>query len=87
MGLDLFSYVWAIVLCLQSLPTIIWITMAFALLPVVTALPDESHFPDISFKVFSKFVEANFSSKITLSQVLLVLFTITDNPELLSLHA
>ena len=87
MGLDLFSYVWAIVLCLQSLPTLIWITMAFALLPVVTALPDESPFPNISFKVFSKFVEANFSSKITLSQVLLVLFTITDNPELLSLHA
>jgi hypothetical protein len=32
-------------------------------------------------------VKENFSSKITLSQVLLVLFTITDNPDLLNLHA
>jgi len=87
LALDLFSYIWAVVLLLQSLPTLIWMTIVFALLPVVTALPDEGDFPTISFKVFSKFVEANFSSRITLPQVLLVLFTITDNPELLSLHA
>jgi len=61
--------------------------MAFAFLPVVTAIPDEGHFPDIPFKEFSKFVQENFSSKITLSQTLLILFTITDNPDLLSLHA
>ena len=32
-------------------------------------------------------MKENFSSKITLSQVLLVLFTITDNSDLLGLHA
>ena len=32
-------------------------------------------------------MKENFNSKITLLQVLLVLFTITDNPDLLNLHA
>ena len=32
-------------------------------------------------------MKENFSSHITLSQVLLVLFTLTDNTDLLSLHA
>ena len=45
------------------------------------------HFLIFQFKLFSSFVKENFSSKITLSQVLLVLFTITDNTNLLSLHA
>jgi CxC5 like cysteine cluster associated with KDZ transposases len=57
------------------------------LLPVVAALPQESQFPEIYFQDCSQFILKNFSSKITLSQVLLVLFTITDNPDLLSLHA
>ena len=61
--------------------------MAFAFLPMVTAVPDEAQFPNISFKLFSQFVQENFSSRITLSQVLLVLFTITDNHDLLNLHA
>ena len=56
-------------------------------LPVVTALPEESSFPDLSFKVFSKFIKKNFASEISLSQVLLILFTLTENPDLLSLHS
>jgi hypothetical protein len=56
-------------------------------LPAVTALPEEGPFPDISFKVFSQFVKDNFSSKTPLSSVLLVLFTMTDNTDALSLHA
>lgn len=51
------------------------------------ATSDESAFPDITFKVFSAFINLNFSSKITLTTVLLLLFTMTDNPDLLSLHA
>jgi hypothetical protein len=75
------------VLFFQTLPSFTWVAVAFAFLPVVTAVPDEGHFPDIPFKVFTQFIQENFSSRITLSQVLLVLFTITDNPDLLSLHA
>jgi CxC5 like cysteine cluster associated with KDZ transposases/CxC6 like cysteine cluster associated with KDZ transposases len=54
---------------------------------MVSAVPEEGQFPNISFKLFSQFVKENFSSGITLSQVLLVLFTITDNHDLLNLHA
>jgi hypothetical protein len=37
--------------------------------------------------VFSQFVKHNFDATITLAQVLLVLITATDNPNLLNLHA
>ena len=61
--------------------------MALFLMPEVAAQIEESPFPNIPFKLFSSFVKEKFSSMITLSQVLLVLFTITDNTDLLSLHA
>jgi hypothetical protein len=76
-----------IIVILLQLPIWIWILGAIMVLPVATALPEESSFPDLSFKVFSKFIKHNFASEITLSQVLLILFTLTENTELLSLHA
>lgn len=72
---------------LHDYPMLIWIILAFMLLPIVAALPQDSQFPDIPFQEFSKFILNNFSSKVTLAQALLVLFTITDNTDLLSLHA
>ncbi|KAF8806697.1 hypothetical protein BYT27DRAFT_7030534, partial [Phlegmacium glaucopus] len=33
------------------------------------------------------FVTTNFSSKVSLATILLVLFSLTDNPDLLNLHA
>ena len=74
-------------LAFQNIPSFIWIAVAFAFLPTVSAVPDDGQFPNISFKLFSQFVKDNFSSRITLSQVLLVLFTVTDNHDLLNLHA
>ncbi|KAF8816586.1 hypothetical protein BYT27DRAFT_7076963 [Phlegmacium glaucopus] len=56
------------------------------LCPGVNAVKNEHAFPDITFKVFNNFVEHNFSSKITLSTVLMLLFTITENVDLLNLH-
>ena len=61
--------------------------MALLLMPGVSAQSEDTPFPNIPFKIFAQFVKENFSSKITLSQVLLVLFTMTDNTDLLSLHA
>jgi len=66
---------------------LIWYFIILALVPGVAAHPEESPFPDIPFKVFSHFVKENFCSKITLLQVLLVLFNITDNSDVLGLHA
>jgi hypothetical protein len=53
--------------------------------PVVSA-KREQPFPDITFKMFNKFVEDHFSSTVTLSVVLMTLFTATENVDLLSLH-
>jgi hypothetical protein len=55
-------------------------------LPTVTAMPEVQPFPDISFKVFSDFVNQNFSSQVSLATVLLVLFSLTENSDLLNLH-
>src|SRR5882762_3914379 len=72
----------------SSLFTIwIWMTM-LALIPVTYAMPaSESPFPDITFKEFSQFIGQHFSSKISLSTVLVILFSLTENPDLLNLHA
>ena len=50
-------------------------------------MPTQDPFPDVTFKVFSKFVTQNFSSQVSLATVLLVLFSLTENPDLLNLHS
>ena len=54
--------------------------------PGAVAVQSEHAFPDIPFKAFNTFVEQNFSSKIMLTTVLMLLFTITENTDLLNLH-
>jgi hypothetical protein len=61
------------------------ITLIF--MPSVSAAPQTQPFPDVPFKVFSTFIEDIFGPKISLATVLLVLFSMIENPELLSLHA
>ena len=58
------------------------------LIPGSYAMPaGESPFPDITFRDFSQFIGQHFSSKISLSTVLVILFSLTENPDLLNLHA
>ena len=78
---------WTMVSTAVQYQHLIWFIMMLFLMPGVAAQAEESPFPNIPFKLFSHFVKENFSSKITLSQVLIVLFTITENPDLLNLHA
>ncbi len=59
----------------------------FAWLPLVSAHNAETPFPDISFKMFSNFILRTFNSDIFLASVLLMLFSLIENPELLNLHA
>jgi hypothetical protein len=56
-------------------------------IPLVSAAPKTQSFPNLPFKVFSAFVEQSFSSQVSLATVLLVLFSLTENPELLNLHS
>jgi len=54
---------------------------------MTAAMSAEMPFPDITFHAFNKFISKNFSAEISLSTVLLVLFTMTENSDLLNLHA
>jgi hypothetical protein len=59
----------------------------FSMLPGVFAVPNTADFPNISFKDFSNAIHKTFGSQISLATVLVLLFTITENTDLLSLHA
>jgi CxC5 like cysteine cluster associated with KDZ transposases/CxC6 like cysteine cluster associated with KDZ transposases len=63
-----------------------WILLALSILPTAAASSDFRPFPEMSFISFSQFIQQNFSAEISLSTVLSLLFTMTENPELLSLH-
>ena len=56
------------------------------LCPGANAVQNEQPFPNITFKVFNTFIEENFSSKISLATVLMLLFTVNENTDLLNLH-
>ena len=73
--------------CLANLPHIIKILLVLANQPTTAAFQDPNVFPDVSFKVFSDFVENTFGPTVSLSTVLLVVFSVLENPELFSLHA
>ncbi|KIL53844.1 hypothetical protein M378DRAFT_93480 [Amanita muscaria Koide BX008] len=65
---------WAWVIIIRNIPL------------VAAASKGQQPFPNIPFSVFSKFVEDNFASTVSLSTVLMLLFTITENTDLFSLH-
>ena len=70
-----------------TLPLFMKLVIIITFMPFVSASPTTQPFPDISFKDFSAFVKQTFGSKISLATVLLLLFTMTENPESLNLHA
>ena len=83
---------WSTLLCtllsaLKSCTIIFWAVFLLAILPMASALPNESAFPNITFAIFSEFIQENFSSDISLATVFTVLLTLTHNPLLLTLHA
>ncbi len=83
--LDIFRQI--LLLALSGLACKISVPLALLLsLPSVVAKSDMQPFPDITFKVFSDFVTQNFSSQVSLATVLLVLFSLTENSDLLNLH-
>src|SRR5215510_10137277 len=61
--------------------------LVFAWLPIAAAHSDFDNFPNITFKVFSDFVQHQFGKDVSLATVLIVLFSLTSNPDLVGLHA
>src|SRR6202042_3844395 len=84
----LYSVFWIVFQTFQNFLAFPWsFVLLVGLLPVVSAAPNDDPFYGITFRAFSQFVEQNFSSRISLTTVLVVLFTMTNNSDLLNLHA
>lgn len=67
---------------------IIWLPIWLAFVPCALATGSTTTpFPDIPFQVFSQFILKTFNPEISLGTVLLVLFSLVENPDLLNLHA
>jgi hypothetical protein len=67
---------------------IIWLAMWLGFVPCVLAAGSTTTpFPDIPFHAFSQFILTTFNPDISLGTVLLVLFSLVENPDLLNLHA
>jgi hypothetical protein len=78
---------WQVVASLARCQGLILAWIIMGMLPVAMASSDHNPFPRISFRMFSEFVDDHFSSGISLSTVLVILFSLTENPDLLNLHA
>ena len=66
----------------------LWMLLFLAFLPSASAIPNgAASFPDMTFRAFNMLVEQIFGSDISLATVIMVLLTLTNNPDLLSLHA
>ena len=72
---------------LSTCSVLIWLLVWFAFMPCITASQTTTPFPEIKFSVFSNFISSTFNSNISLATVLMMFFTLIENPELLNLHA
>jgi hypothetical protein len=74
--------------CGNHIVMVLTVIYMLGLLPTVMASgQDQTAFPDIPFKLFAAFIGENFNTKVSLTTVLTVLFTLTNNSDLLNLHA
>jgi hypothetical protein len=64
----------------------VWVVVIANIPLVAAASREQQPFPDVPFSLFSKFVEDNFISAVSLLTVLMVLFSVTENTDLFSLH-
>ena len=62
------------------------LTLALIFIPHVAATPKVGSFPSIAFKDFSDFVLRNFGPTISLTTVITLLLSMTNNTDLVSLH-
>jgi hypothetical protein len=78
--------VWSILQILLQSPTLTWLFLWLYMTLPVYAIPTQSRFPNILFTDFSRAITTTFGSGITLATVLTILFSLTDNSDLLNLH-
>jgi hypothetical protein len=76
---------WLYLLSIVQLPFIVQILFWMALIPSVNA--SQRDFPNITFQSFSQFISSTFHPDISLATVLFLLFSLTENTDLLNLHS
>jgi hypothetical protein len=77
--------IWVYLLFIIQLPFMVQMIFWMALLPPVYA--SQRDFPNISFQSFSLFISSTFHHDISLATVLFMLFSLTENTDLLNLHS
>ena len=77
--------IWLYLLSIIQLPFIIQLLFWMALIPSVNA--SQRDFPNITFQSFSHFISSTFHPDISLATVLFLLFSLTENTDLLNLHS
>jgi hypothetical protein len=77
--------IWLYFLSIIQLPFIIHLLFWMALIPPVYA--SQRDFPNISFQSFSLLISSTFHPDISLATVLFLLFSLTENNDLLNLHS
>jgi hypothetical protein len=77
--------IWICLVFIIQLPFIVQLFFWLALIPPVYA--SQRDFPNISFQTFSLFISSTFHEDISLSTVLFLLFSLTENTDLLNLHS
>ena len=65
---------------------LVWFLIRFNLVSYTYAAPSQQAFPNISFNTFSAAITSSFGSNISIATVLAILFTLTENADLLNLH-
>src|SRR5882762_6445803 len=77
--------IWISVISIIQLPFMVQLLIWMALIPPVYA--SQRDFPNISFQTFNHFISSTFHPNISLSTVLFLLFSLTENTDLLNLHS
>jgi hypothetical protein len=77
--------IWICLISIIQLPFMVQLLFWMALIPQVYA--SQRNFPNLSFQSFSLFVSSTFHPDVSLSTVLFLLFSLTENTDLLNLHS
>ena len=77
--------IWIFLISIFQLPFMVQLLVWMAFIPQVYA--SQRDFPNISFQSFNSFISSTFHPDISLSTVLFLLFSLTENSDLLNLHS
>ena len=85
--IDLVSLVFQLIKILQPASFLVYILGCISFLPLIYAAPTKAPFPNLPFHIFSNMIQNTFHPDISLATVLILLFILTENTDLLNLHA